>query len=296
MKQLLILSGKGGTGKTTVASAFIKLSKARAYADCDVDAPNLHLSMRERKDPQRKDYIGMSKAAIDSTLCINCGECLKHCRFDAISVKNETHIVNPFACEGCAVCQLVCPVNAISFYPNVAGSLNLYKDKEKVFSTAQLKMGNGTTGLLVSEVKKQLNNEAQDADFAIIDGSPGIGCTVIASITGADAAVVVSEPTLSGKSDLLRVLDVARHFRIPAYVCINKYDLNPQISAQIESECQKNNVPVIGKIKFEPAIIKALQGLMTPVEAGLVDVVEQIKELWSKLKEHIKDNGKEELC
>lgn len=266
MKQLLILSGKGGTGKTTVASAFIKLSKARAYADCDVDAPNLHLSMRERKDPQRKDYIGMSKAAIDSTLCINCGECLKHCRFDAISVKNETHVVNPFACEGCAVCQLVCPVNAISFYPNVAGSLNLYKDKEKVFSTAQLKMGNGTTGLLVSEVKKQLNNEAQEADFAIIDGSPGIGCPVIASISGMEMVLVVAEPSISGISDMVRVIEVSQAFGVKIAVCINKYDANKEKTREIIDYCDRNKIPFVGNIPYDSLATRALNSGLSIVE------------------------------
>lgn len=266
MKQLLILSGKGGTGKTTVASAFIKLSKARAYADCDVDAPNLHLLMRERKEPQRKDYIGMSKAAIDSTLCINCGECLKHCRFDAISVKNETHVVNPFACEGCAVCQLVCPVNAISFYPNVAGSINLYKDKEKVFSTAQLKMGNGTTGLLVSEVKKQLNNEAQDADFAIIDGSPGIGCPVIASISGVEMVLVVTEPSISGISDMVRVIEVSQSFGVKIAVCINKYDTNKEKTREIIDYCDRNKIPFVGNIPYDSLATRALNSRLSIVE------------------------------
>ncbi|NLX74580.1 MAG: 4Fe-4S binding protein, partial [Synergistaceae bacterium] len=220
----------------------------------------------ERKDPQRKDYIGMSKAAIDSTLCINCGECLKHCRFDAISVKNETHVVNPFACEGCAVCQLVCPVNAISFYPNVAGSLNLYKDKEKVFSTAQLKMGNGTTGLLVSEVKKQLNNEAQDTDFAIIDGSPGIGCPVIASISGVEMVLVVAEPSISGISDMVRVIEVSQSFGVKIAVCINKYDANKEKTREIIDYCDRNKIPFVGNIPYDSLATRALNSGLSIVE------------------------------
>lgn len=266
MKQLLILSGKGGTGKTTVASAFIKLSKAKAYADCDVDAPNLHLSMGEMNEPQRKDYMGMPKATIDPAFCTNCGECLKHCRFGAISVKNNTHVVNPFACEGCAVCELVCPVDAISFYPNVAGNLNLYKDKEKVFSTAQLKMGNGTTGLLVTEVKKQLRNEAADADFAIIDGSPGIGCPVIASISGVEMVLVVAEPSISGISDMIRVIEVAQSFGVKIAVCVNKYDTNKEKTREIIDYCDRNKIPYVGNIPYDTLALRALNSGLSIVE------------------------------
>ena len=152
MKQLLILSGKGGTGKTTIASAFIKLSKAKAYADCDVDAPNLHLITKQNSLPKKTDYYGLPKAEIDIDSCIECGQCMQNCRFDAISV-DEKYKVDPFACEGCGVCELVCPVGAVALKPAVAGELMLCADKEEVFSTAQLKMGSGTSGMLVTEVK-----------------------------------------------------------------------------------------------------------------------------------------------
>ncbi len=155
MKQLLILSGKGGTGKTTIASAFIKLSVAKAYADCDVDAPNLHLIMAQNSEPERTDYFGMPKAEIDVDKCIECGLCKENCRFDAISDENGFK-VDSFACEGCGVCEAVCPADAVSLKPAVAGELMLYADNNKVFSTAQLKMGSGTSGKLVTEVKKQL--------------------------------------------------------------------------------------------------------------------------------------------
>lgn len=152
MKQLLILSGKGGTGKTTIASAFIKLSDTKAYADCDVDAPNLHLITQQVSEPKKTDYYGLSKAEIDTVLCIACGKCMENCRFDAISTE-VIYQVDYFACEGCGVCEAVCPVKAISLKPAVAGELMLYVNGKKVFSTAQLRMGNGNSGLLVSEVK-----------------------------------------------------------------------------------------------------------------------------------------------
>ena len=173
MKQLLILSGKGGTGKTTIASAFIKLADAKAYADCDVDAPNLHLITGWNVEPEKTDYYGLPKAEINPELCTQCDQCRQNCRFDAISI-DEKYKVDPFACEGCGICEYVCPVEAITMKPAVAGELMLYSDEEKVFSTAQLKMGSGTSGMLVTEVKKQMKAAVADAELAIIDGSPGI--------------------------------------------------------------------------------------------------------------------------
>ncbi|MFA7221065.1 MAG: ATP-binding protein, partial [Synergistaceae bacterium] len=227
MKQLLILSGKGGTGKTTVASAFIRLSEAKAYADCDVDAPNLHLITKHSKTPSRKDYYGMPKAEIDPDICINCGKCMENCRFDAIRVNERSHFVDAFGCEGCGVCEFVCPVNAVSLHPSVAGDLMLFKEGSVTFSTAQLKMGSGTTGMLVSQVKKQMKEASGDIELAIVDGSPGIGCPVIASLSGADMVLIVAEPSLSGISDMERIIKTARIFGVIIAVCVNKSDTNP---------------------------------------------------------------------
>jgi MinD superfamily P-loop ATPase len=172
MKQLLILSGKGGTGKTTVAAAFIRLAAARAYADCDVDAPNLHLVTTKIPLPERRDYYGLPKARINPELCKYCSRCRDHCRFDAIEVTQAAFRVDPFACEGCGVCQAVCPCGAVTMIPAPAGETMLYRGRETVFSTAQLRMGSGTTGKLVTEVKKNLTQAAPEAELAIIDGSP----------------------------------------------------------------------------------------------------------------------------
>jgi MinD superfamily P-loop ATPase len=185
MKQLLILSGKGGTGKTTIASAFIRLSKAKAYADCDVDAPNLHLITEQSSEPRKTDYYGLPNAEINPVLCIKCDLCRQNCRFDSISVEaDKKYKVDPFACEGCGVCEAVCPADAVTLKPAVSGELMLFANEREVFSTAQLKMGSGNSGKLVTEVKKQMKTEAVNTEFAIIDGSPGIGCPVIASISG----------------------------------------------------------------------------------------------------------------
>lgn len=257
MIQLLILSGKGGTGKTTIASAFIKLANARAYADCDVDAPNLHLISDWDLEPEKTDYYGLQKAEINPELCIQCDQCRQNCRFDAI-IKEEKYMVAPFACEGCAVCEYVCPVKAIKMVPSVDGELALYSDAEKVFSTAQLKMGSGTSGLLVTEVKKQMKSAAADAELAIIDGSPGIGCPVIASLSGVDMVLIVAEPSISGISDMERIVDTAAKFGIISAVCINKYDTNLRITKKIEDYCIQHGLPFVGRIPFDPNAVTAV--------------------------------------
>lgn len=256
MKQLLILSGKGGTGKTTVASAFIKLAKAKAYADCDVDAPNLHLLMDLKAKAQRSDYYGMPKARINPELCIQCGLCRQNCRYGAILL-NGAYQVDDFACEGCGVCQAICPADAISFNPAVAGELMLYVN-DAVFSTAQLKMGSGTSGKLVTEVKKQMKKELKDIELAIIDGSPGIGCPVIASLSGVDMVLIVAEPSLSGISDMERIIKTAQRFQMKIAVCVNKYDTNLGNTEKIESYCRNQRLPFAGKIPYDPEAVKAI--------------------------------------
>ena len=266
MKQLLILSGKGGTGKTTIASSFIKLSSARVYADCDVDAPNLHLIMAQNSEPERTDYFGMPKAEIDADKCIECGLCKENCRFDAIFNENGFK-VDPYACEGCGVCEAVCPANAVSLKPAVAGELMLYADDNKVFSTAQLKMGSGTSGKLVTEVKKQMKTTVNpDTKLAIIDGSPGIGCPVIASLSGVNMVLIVAEPSISGISDMERIIKTAETFRTKIGVCINKYDTNPANTKKIEEFCKEKDMPFTGRIPFDPEAVKAINNGQTIVD------------------------------
>lgn len=266
MKQLLILSGKGGTGKTTIASAFIKLSGAKAYADCDVDAPNLHLIMGHESEPKRTNYFGMPKAEIDTDLCIQCDQCVQQCRFDAISSDSGLYKVDKFDCEGCGVCELVCPVGAVSLKPAVAGELMLYVDGNRAFSTAQLKMGSGHSGMLVTEVKKQMKDAAVNAEFAIVDGSPGIGCPVIASLSGVDMVLIVTEPSISGISDMERIIKTAQIFRIKTAVCINKYDTNHENTKRIEEFCSEKGLPFVGKIPFDPEAVKAINNGKTIVD------------------------------
>ena len=289
MKQLLILSGKGGTGKTTIASAFIKLADAKAYADCDVDAPNLHLIAGWSVKPARTDYYGLPKAEIDPELCIKCDQCRQNCRFDAVSI-DEKYKVDPFACEGCGVCEYVCPVEAITMKPAVAGELMLYSDGEKVFSTAQLKMGSGTSGMLVTEVKKQMKAAAADAELAIIDGSPGIGCPVIASLSGVDMVLIVAEPSISGISDMERIINTAAKFGTKTAVCINKYDTNIENTEKIEEFCKKQAMPFIGRIPFDSNAVKAINNGQTVVDIDCISGT-AVKEVYHKTMNLLFEKG-----
>jgi MinD superfamily P-loop ATPase len=264
MKQLLILSGKGGTGKTTIASAFIKLSNARAYADCDVDAPNLHLVMNQSSDAQRFDYYGLPKAEINSKLCIQCDLCRQSCRFDAIQVGTD-YKVDYYACEGCGVCEAICSAGAVSLKHAIAGELILYTE-DAVFSTAQLRMGSGTSGKLVTEVKRKMKSMAKDAEFAIIDGSPGIGCPVIASLSGVDMVLIVVEPSISGISDMERIIKTAEKFQTKIAVCINKYDTNIGNTEKIEAFCKKFKLAFAGRIPFDPDAVKAINNRQSIVD------------------------------
>lgn len=264
MKQLLILSGKGGTGKTTIASAFIKLSKARAFADCDVDAPNLHLVTNFNTKPLKTDFYGLDKAEINKDLCINCNLCKEHCRFDAIIHDDKGYRVDYYACEGCKVCAAICPVKAVQMQPSIAGNLELYKN-DKVFSTAKLKMGSGNSGLLVMEVKNQVRAHS-DSDFVIIDGSPGIGCPVIASLSGVDTVLIVTEPSLSGISDMERIVKTAYKFKPNILVCVNKYDTNLAKTKNIIQYCADNNLVFVGEIPYDNQAINAVNNKVTIVD------------------------------
>ncbi|MDK2933278.1 MAG: hypothetical protein PWP27_1088 [Clostridiales bacterium] len=285
MKQLAVLSGKGGTGKTTIVSAFIKLARNKAFADCDVDAPNLHLVCSRYEGLENRLFYGYQKAVKYDDICTNCGKCEELCRFRAI----ENGIVNPYECEGCGVCEAFCPARdhegrpAIRLEDNVSGDISLFRVNGEVFSSAQLKMGNGASGKLVTEVRKNLFNSITKEELVIIDGSPGIGCPVIASITGVDMVLIVAEPTLSGMHDMKRIIDTARKFHAICAVCINKYDINVNNALKIEQYCIGENIPLVGSIPFDPMVIKAVNAGKTIIDMPKSTAAQAISEIWNNV-------------
>ncbi len=257
MKRLLILSGKGGTGKTTTAAAFIQFSKSRAIADCDVDAPNLHIVTEKNNECKTKDFIGSNKAVIDENACVHCGICAEKCRFDAILDKGKSYYVDEYNCEGCGVCQYVCPKDAVRLVEDVAGEQKLYLG-DAVFSTAMLKMSRGNSGKLVTAVKLDMLKHAPETELAIVDGSPGIGCPVIASVSGMDLVLVVAEPSISGLHDLKRLVKTTDTLGTKLAVCVNKWDQSPENTECIVSFCEENKIPFTGKIPYDKTASKAI--------------------------------------
>lgn len=284
MKKLLILSGKGGTGKTTTAAAFMRFAQARAIADCDVDAPNLHIVTAPEPEPERFVFTGSDKARIDPARCVGCGLCAQHCRFGAIREGDGVFQVQDTACEGCGVCAWVCPEQAVTLTEDVAGDRLLYRGGT-VFSTAMLKMGRGNSGKLVSDVKMAMLRAAPEAELAIIDGSPGIGCPVIASASGVDLVLIVAEPSRSGRSDLERLVKTIRTFRTKAAVCVNKWDVSPEHTGDIERFCAEQQISFVGKIPYDKSASAAInQGLSLadvdcPARTALRGIFEQTSKL-----------------
>ena len=282
MKKLLVLSGKGGTGKTTVTSTFIDLGQIKAYCDCDVDAPNLHLTKNFNETPVTSPFIGSSKSQVNPSKCIGCGLCVNNCKFDALSLEDGKAIANEFACEGCGVCVISCPNEAIKLVPDIAGDKYLYKNDQITFATAKLKMGRGNSGKLVSEVKTLLNDNTSSEKLAIIDGSPGIGCPVISSMSAVDAILIVAEPSLSGLSDMKRIIDTGRFFQITPYVCINKYDTCIEKANEIKKYCKDNDLIFLGEIPYDSKIPEAINNAI-PIASLDCKAKESMQDIYNKL-------------
>lgn len=262
MKQLLILSGKGGTGKTTVTASFIKLSAARAYGDCDVEAPNLHLVLSYGEQPRQRPFMGMPKAHVDATACCGCGVCHDNCRFDALRRQGSIYEIDSEVCEGCGLCAVLCPSKAIKMKSETAGNLLLYQDDDRTFSTACLRIGSGTSGKLVAAVKEQLGECAPDVPLSVIDGPPGIGCPVIASLASVDAVLLITEPTLSGQRDLERVLEMVGMVGCLTLACVNRFDLDLESTLRVEECCRQHGVICVGRIPYDRSVVDAVnQGL-----------------------------------
>jgi MinD superfamily P-loop ATPase len=282
MKQLTILSGKGGTGKTSITASFAVLAKKAVVADCDVDAPDLHMLLHPEVI-KTQEFMGSKVAVIDKAKCVKCGFCRETCNFDAITSDLK---VDAIACEGCGVCAVACPAEAITLTPRISGNAYISKTKYGFMSHALLYPGESNSGKLVTLVRQnaRILAEKKNRDLIIIDGSPGIGCPVIASITGVDAALVVTEPTMSGIHDLERVLKLLDHFNVAPFVCVNMYDVNSDNTNRILSFCRENQTDVVGIIPFSPEVTQAMVNGKTIVEySPESSVAEEITNMWRKM-------------
>jgi len=291
MKQILVISGKGGTGKTVLTSSLAALAKGAVLADCDVDAADLHLLLHPVvKEVQ--DFWSGQKAAIDDEQCINCGRCLSLCRFEAVkTLKNQDGslkklAIDPVACEGCRVCYYTCPVDAIRMEDRLSGQLFISETKYGPMVHAKLGIAEENSGKLVALVKQKAQEiaEAEGKTWLIIDGPPGIGCSVIASLAGVDLALIVAEPTLSGIHDMERVMDLAVHFGVLAKVFINKCDINWDNTRTIEEICQKRGIEVIGRLPFSEEVVRSLVAGVPVVKFSQGEIAEEIVTLWRKIE------------
>jgi MinD superfamily P-loop ATPase len=281
MRQLTILSGKGGTGKTTITASFAVLAKNAVVVDCDVDAPDLHMLLHPEAI-ETQLFKGSKIAVIDETKCIRCGFCRETCVFGAITGDLK---VDAIACEGCGVCAIACPANAVTLAERVSGSAYISKTEYGFMAHAMLNPGESNSGKLVSLVRQKAKTLAkkENSDLIIIDGSPGIGCPVIASITGVDAGLVVTEPTLSGVHDLKRVLRLLEHFSVTPLVCVNMHDINRDNTEKIMRFCKENSIEIAGKIPFNPKVTEAMVNGKTIMEySPESDVAKEIEKIWRK--------------
>ncbi|MBN2186228.1 MAG: ATP-binding protein [Dehalococcoidia bacterium] len=277
MKEVVVLSGKGGTGKTSIVASFAALAQSKILADCDVDAADLYLLLKPELK-QKNEFWSGQVAFIDKEKCTECALCQEVCRFGAI----EDYVVDPVSCEGCGFCYQVCPVDAVSMKTSMSGHWFISSTKYGYLCHARLGIGEENSGKLVALVRQNAKSlaEKEGLGYIITDGPPGIGCPVISSLSGANLALLVTEPTLSGIHDLERVIGVCRHFGIPPLVCINKHDLNEDNSYQIENYCHSEGIEVAAKIPFDNVVTEAIVQGLPVVEYSDNKVTRQIEELW----------------
>jgi MinD superfamily P-loop ATPase len=283
MKELVVISGKGGTGKTSIVASFAALAQNCVLADCDVDAADLHLILTP-EIKQNLDFSGGKRASIMSEKCLGCGKCAEVCNFGAIlSAHNSHYTIDEISCEGCGVCTHFCPANAIEFTDTVNGKWFISETRFGPMVHAKLGVAQENTGKLVSLIRKEAKKIAasQNRQLLIVDGSPGIGCPVIASITAADFVLVVSEPTLSGQHDFERVAELTQHFNIPTALCVNKYDINPELTEELEQLAARRGVMTVGRVQYDNALTKAQLAAKSVVEYCDNAVTYQIKDAWN---------------
>lgn len=284
--ELVVLSGKGGTGKTTIATALSELAKDVIRVDCDVEASNFYMYYKGI-DLEKEDFFGGKIAVMDKKKCIECGKCEEVCRFDAIN----NFEIDPFACEGCGTCILACPQGAIVLKDEKVADTFITETDKGIIVRAEMGIGSDASGLLISFLRKKAKKINKDEKLTIIDGSPGIGCPVIASVTGSDAVLVVTEPTISGLEDLKRVVTLCEHFEIFTMVCINKYDINEDVAKEIEDYVSKKGLELVGKIPYDDVVMKSINELrpITYYEKSIAK--KAVENMWDTIKKFIKYEG-----
>ncbi len=293
IQELVVISGKGGTGKTSITASFAALCGCSVIADCDVDAADLHLLLSPRII-ERHEFRAGHLAEIRQEDCVQCGTCLC-CRFDAVKVDTqatgeEVFRIDPLLCEGCGLCVRLCPTEAIDFPEQRCGEWMISDTRYGTMVHAQLGIAAENSGKLVTLVRKEARRLAEEnqIDWIIVDGPPGIGCPVIASLTGSSSVLVVTEPTLSGQHDLERVLELTKHFEIPSMVCVNKWDLNPEITEQIESDAARYGAKAVGRIAYDPGVTRMQMEARATVE-GDSPAAREIVDIWNKVVSSLRD-------
>lgn len=286
-KELVIISGKGGTGKTSIVSSFATLAENKIVVDCDVDAADLHLIF-EPKILKSTEFYSGKKAFIEETKCSECGKCINVCRFNAI---NEDYKINEIKCEGCGACYYNCPNQAIEFKERKSGDWFESSSRFGKLIHAKLGIAQENSGKLVSEIKMYARALAkkEGQELIIIDGSPGIGCPVIASMSGANQILLITEPTLSGLHDAERVIQLAGHFNIPVALCINKFDINIDMTKHIEEFCQEKNIEILGKIPYSKDFTHAMTEKKSIIEyAPESEIAKELKNIWTRTQEKLR--------
>jgi MinD superfamily P-loop ATPase len=280
IRQWVVASGKGGTGKTSLVASFARLAGRVVLADADVDAANLALGL-ETEDETHRDFYSGTRAFISPQLCTLCGECLEACRYGAIRA-GDSYVVDELACEGCNACAITCSAEAIILVPNLAGELRESKTPYGPLVYAELGVAQDNSGKLVTEVIEIARKRAAEEGIGLVmvDGPPGIGCPVHAALTGAERLLAVTEPSVSGLHDLERLLELAAHFRIPAAVCINRWDVAPEEAEKIEAGCRARSIPVIGRVPFDRGIPSGLCRGTHPLDSAAPPSVRAIQDVW----------------